>query len=118
MRKPSARCLVNRVDLYRFVAVKDAAGGVTGTPYTTAFATGVPCSVQPAAPERIFDPDTGRLIQKNMWNVMFRDNYSLGLDDKIVWVDDASVTRSLFVHGTADQAGRGAAYVVQCEERL
>lgn len=118
MRKPSARCLINRVDLYRFVAAKDAAGGVTGTPYTTAFATAVPCSVQPASPERIFDGDTGRLTQKNMWNVMFREDYSLRTDDKIVWVDTAGATRNLFCYGNADQAGRGAAFVVQCEERL
>lgn len=118
MRKPSSRCLVNTVSLFRFVAVKDAAGGVTGTPYTTALATAVPCSVQPAQPERGFDNVTGRLYQDNMYNVMFRDNYSLGLDDKIVWVDDAGTSRNLYVHGTADQAGRGAAFVVQCEERL
>lgn len=117
MRSPSARCLINRVDLYRFAAVKDTAGGVTGTPYTTAFATAVPCSVQPAAPERGFDGETGRLIQKTMWNVMFTQDYSLRLDDKVVWVDTAGATRNLYVHGNADQAGRGAAFVAQCEER-
>lgn len=118
MRSPSARCLPNRVDLYRFVAAKDAAGGVTGSPYGAAFATAVPCSVQPATPERGFDGDTGRLFQKTMYNVMFTQDYSLRTDDKIVWVDTAGATRNLFVHGNADQAGRGAAFVAQCEERL
>jgi hypothetical protein len=118
MRSPSARCLINRVDLYRFVATKDAAGGIAGNPYGTPFATSVACSVQPAAPERTFDFDTGRLIQKNMWNVMFNQDYSLRTDDKIVWVDTAGATRNLFVYGNADQAGRGGAFVAQCEERL
>ena len=118
MRQPSPRCLINQVDLYHFTGTKDAAGGVTGTPYTTPFATGVACSVQPAAPERGFDMATGRLTQNNMYNVMFLQDYSLRLDDKIVWVDAAGATRNLFVYGNADQAGRGAAFVVQCEERL
>lgn len=117
MRKPSARILVNTVDLYRYTPTKDAAGGVTGDPYTTAFAEGVKCSVQPAAPERGFDNETGRLVQKTMWNVMFTQDYSLRTDDKVVWVDTAGATRNLYVHGNADQAGRGAAFVAQCEER-
>lgn len=53
-----------------------------------------------------------------MYNVMFTQDYSLRTDDKIVWVDTAGATRNLFVHGNADQAGRGAAFVAQCEERL
>lgn len=118
MRSPSSRCLINRVDLYRFTPTKDGAGGITGDPYTTPFATAVACSVQPAAPERGFDNDTGRLIQKTMWNVMFREDYSLRTDDKVAWVDTAGATRNLYVHGNADQAGRGSAFVVQCEERL
>lgn len=116
MRKPSARCLPNTVDLYRFTPTKDAAGGITGSPYTTAFETGVSCSVQPSAPERFLDDTTGRLIQKTVYDVMFTVNYSLKTDDKIVWVDTAGATRSLFVLGTDDQAGRGAAFVVNCQE--
>lgn len=117
MRKPSARCLVNTVDLYRFTPTMDAAGGITGDPYATAFAEGVRCSVQPALPVREFDDEGQRLVQKTMYNVMFAANYSLKIDDKIVWVDSASVPHNLYVHGNADQAGRGAAFVVSCEER-
>lgn len=117
MRKPSSRCLVNRVSLYRFTPTQDEDAGVTADPYGAAFATDVPCSIQPAAPERFLENDTARLIQKTMWNVMFAANYSLATDDKIVWVDDAVVTHELFVRGNADQAGRGGAFVVSCEER-
>lgn len=117
MRKPSSRCLVNTVSLFRFAPVQDEDAGVAANRYGAAFATGVPCSVQPAEPERFLDGDTARLIQKTMWDVIFRDDYSLATDDKIVWVDTAGVSRKLFVHGNADQAGRGAAFVVSCEER-
>lgn len=116
MRQPSARCLPNTVDLFRFAPTKDAAGGITGSPYTTAFATGVSCSVQPSAPERFLDDATGRLIQKTVYDVMFTQDYSLRTDDKIVWVDPAGATRKLFVLGSDDQAGRGAVFVVNCQE--
>ena len=118
MRPPSSRCLVNRVDLYRFTPTRDAAGGVGGDPYTTPFATDVACSVQPAPPERGFDNDTGRLIQKNRFNVVFRGHHALNLDDKVFWVDSSGSPHHLYVQGAADQAGRGAAFVVSCEERL
>lgn len=116
MRQPSARCLPNTVDLYRFVGTKDAAGGITGTPYTTAFATGVTCSVQPSAPERFLDDRTGRLIQKTVYDVMFTANYSLKTDDRIIWVDNVGATRKLDVLGSDDQAGRGGVFVVNCQE--
>ena len=116
MRQPSARCLPNRVDLYRFTGTKDAAGGITGTPYTTAFATGVVCSVQPSAPVREMMNDAGRLIQTTVYDVMFTSNYSLKTDDKVVWVDSAGVTHNLLVIGLDDQAGRGAVFVVNCQE--
>ena len=117
MRKPSSRCLINRVSLYRFAPVQDEDAGVAANPYGAAFAADVACSVQPAAPERFLDGDTARLIQKTMWNVMFATDYSLATDDKIVWVDTAGVTRNLYCYGNADQAGRGEAFVVSCEER-
>lgn len=106
----------NTVDLYRFTPTKDAAGGITGSPYTTAFAIGVTCSVQPSAPVREMVDATGRLIQATVYDVMFTVNYSLKTDDKIVWVDTAGATRSLFVLGTDDQAGRGRVFVVNCQE--
>jgi hypothetical protein len=97
--------------------VQDEDAGVTANPYGAAFATDVPCSVQPALPSREFDDTGARIVEKTMYDVMFRDNYSLKADDKIVWVDDVSVSHNLYVHGNADQAGRGAAFVVSCEEK-
>ena len=117
MRKPSPRCLPNRVALYRFTPAQDEDAGVQSSSYPSAFAADVPCSVQPDSPTRFFDPITSRLIEQTRYHVMFVENFSLVADDKIVWVDDAGVSHSLFVHGQADQAGRAAAYIVSCEER-
>lgn len=117
MRKPSSRCLSNRVSLYRAVWSQDADGGDQAT-YPTALATDVPCSVQPALPAREFDDTGARIVEKTMYDVMFRDNYQLTADDKIEWADDVGTLHELFVHGNADQAGRGAAFVVSCEERI
>lgn len=116
MRSPSARCLINRVDLFRVVYTQDEDAGAVAS-YPTALATSVPCSVQPAAPERFLDERTGRLTQKTMYDVMFATNYSLRVDDKVVWVDTAGVSHNLYAHGNADQAGRGGTFVASCEER-
>jgi hypothetical protein len=63
MRKPSARCLVNTVSLYRRSPTQDA-DAARPRASAPALATGVPCSVQPADPERFLDGQTDRLIQK------------------------------------------------------
>ncbi len=116
-RSPSARALSNRVSLYRYTPVQDEDGGVSAGPYGAAFATDVACSVQPADPERFLDATTDRLIQKNMYNVYFASNYGLVTDDKITWVDSASITHALYVHGSADQSGKGGTFKVTTEER-
>jgi hypothetical protein len=117
MRSPSARGLINRVDLYRFVPTQDEDAGVAANPYGAPFATSVPCSVQPALPTRELDDNAAKLVDKTTYDVMFATNYSLALEDKIVWVDNVGVTHKLFVRGNADQAGRGGAFVASCEER-
>lgn len=117
MHQPSPRTLSNRVALYHVAPSQDDDGGVAADPYGGPFATDVPCSVQPARPERFFDRASGRLTQRTWYHVVFRANPALVADDKVVWVDDAGVRRELYVHGGADQAGRGAAFIVTCEER-
>jgi hypothetical protein len=116
MRKPSARALANRVMLYRAVRTQDEDGGEV-VAYGAVMAADVPCSVQPADPERFVDTTTGRLVQKTLYDVIFGHDYSLRADDKIVWIDNSSVSHNLYVHGSADQAGRGGCFVVSTEER-
>lgn len=118
MRKPSARALTNRVTLYRYAPAQDAEGGVAANPYGEPLAADVPCSVQPSEPMRYVDQTTGRLVQKTVHDVFFRDDHALAADDKIVWVDNAGVTHNLFVLGSTDQAGKGGCFMVSTEERL
>jgi len=107
MRKPSPRTLSNRVSLYRAVVTQDEDGGRVVS-YGVPFATDVPCSVPAAEPDRFLDPTTGP-HREAMYDVIFRDDHSLDVDDKVVWVDGSSVSHNLHVHGSADQAGKGAA---------
>lgn len=115
---PSAYALSNAVDLYRFLGTQDEDAGLTETQYGAAFATAVPCSVQPDDPIRFLDDRTGRLVEKTPYNVFFATNYALKVNDKIAWTDDAGTVRKLFVFGTADQGGKGGTFVVTAEERL
>lgn len=117
MPPPSPRCLANRVTLYRLASTQDEDAGLVADPYGPPFAIDVPCSVQPAQPERVVDPTTRRLTESTRYDVMFRDDHSLAADDKLVWVDGAGIHHALYVRGTADQAGRGLAFIVSCEER-
>ena len=121
-RSPSARALSNTVDLYRFVGKQDEDAGLSDVPgdayALTPFAAAVACSVQPDDPLRFLDDRTGRLVEKTPYTIFFSTDYSLDLNDKIVWTDDAGATRNLFVFGTANQAGKGGVFAVTAEERL
>lgn len=119
MPGPSAAVLRNRVDLYRFTPVQDPDGGVSANPYGTAFNLSVPCSVQPGETLRYIDDQTGRIVQKQVYKVLFGTDPGLKLDDKIAWVDSAGVTHSLFVLGSPiDNAGRAYMWTASCEERV
>lgn len=115
---PSLMGLSNRVSLYRFTGAQDPDAGLATDSYDPAFATAVPCSVQPDEPMRYFDENTGRIAEKTPYDVFFVTDYSLRAHDKIVWVDNTGTTRNLIVFGSANQAGKGAAFVVHAEEQL
>lgn len=119
MRSPSARCLPNYVDLYKYTYPLDADSAVVGddTAYPTAFATGVRCSIQPQPFERMTDQE--RISAKAVFLALFASNYGLAVNDRIVWVDpSANTTYKLVVTATRNLAGRASAWEVRCEERL
>lgn len=117
MRPPSGRILTNYVDLYHYTYPQDVDAAVVGddSAYPTAFATGVRCSVQPEPPSRMTDQE--RVSGFTVWNVIFRSNPGVGVNDRIVWVDDAGVTRKLVVTLARNYAGRSSAWAARCEER-
>lgn len=115
MRKPSARVLANRIDLYRAIP------GVSGTGYRPTYpdtpdVSSIPCSVQPTqlvageegGPQRVNVINAYRVITSRDWN--------MGVRDKLVWTDTLGVSRTLFVETTKDNAGRGAAFSVVAVE--
>ncbi|MDR3638796.1 MAG: hypothetical protein P4L84_33625 [Isosphaeraceae bacterium] len=110
--------LVNSVALYRFTPAQDADAGVVGddSAYPVAFAIGVRCSVQPERPERMTDQE--RISGSTVWNVVFRSNPGLSVNDRIVWVDDTGAARKLIVTLGRNLAGRSGAWEVRCEERI
>jgi hypothetical protein len=118
MRSPSARVLQNTVTAYRYLGGQTTDAGLKSNSYgTTPIASGVACSVQPDDPERMYD-DAGRIVREiRTYSIMFGSNPGLQANDKVTWTDTLGVSHDLFVLGTADQAGRGAAFVVSCEER-
>lgn len=113
--EPSPQSLSNTVDLYRFGGTQDPDGGVIAS--YTLIASSVPCSVQPDDPMRFLDEKTGRIIQKTAYSVFFATNYGLKADDKIVWADDLGNTRTIFVFGVDNEAGKNSVFVANCEER-
>lgn len=118
MRGPSPRCLPNTVDLYRcnkqFGASGD--GQPSGWP-SSPDVPGIPCSVQISNTQRMAD---GQLVISSLpsgW-VEFGTPMGLKTDDKLVWVDLASVTHNLFVLPDTDGAGHGAIFGAWVEERI
>ena len=117
MRSPSARVLINRVDVYVAGPGRDSDGGVQ-FPYPPApTMKGVACTVQPGATGEIVD-EQQRIAKLTEYKIMFASPINLSPRDKIVWVDAGGVTRTLFVEADRDEAGRGAAFTVHATERV
>lgn len=117
MRKPSPRCFPNVVALYRYTPRRKPDGGVAADPYTliTPLAS---CAVQPSQPERAFDGEVLKPVEKGSGALLFPTDPGLGLNDKAVWIDSAGVVHQLYITGVADQAGRGALFELSYQERL
>ena len=121
MRSPSARCLINAVDIYVGTEGRDLnAGPKEIHPATPTFA-GVPCTVQVGAyrEEPATDADgQDRVTQLLEYRIMFGQNYAVTARDKIIYVDSSGISHTLFVQAQRDEAGRGAAFTIRADERL
>ncbi len=115
MRSPSARVLINTVDIYLNVAGPDNEGGPDFTFPSTPNFSKVPCTVQPTGTETV--DSQNRLTQIDFYNVIFGFVPNLSARDLMIWVDALGITHKLFVQNDTDMAGRGAAYMVTAVER-
>lgn len=115
MRKPSARVLANRVDLYRAVA------GISGTGYKPTYSAypdvvSIPCSVQPVALTAGEEGGPRRVNVISAYRLIFDRDWDMDVRDKLAWTDSLGVTRTLFVETTKDNAGRNAAFSIVAVE--
>ncbi len=110
MRRPSPRCTINTVDLYRASYSQDAAGGRAAAFPSTPTVAGVPCSVQPAVSDTV--DRQGKQTLVNTYTIIFHDDPSLTAHDRVVWLG-----RNLAVKGVVSSAaGRSRSWVVTCEQ--
>ncbi len=116
MQSPSAQCLINSVDIYSAVLGRDRDGGYQPT-YPSKTYSAVPCSAQQKGIAEVSDQD--RITEVQLWRIMFGFPFPVvKARDKILYVDFAGTTHTLFVDSSQDNAGRGAALTIQCTERV
>lgn len=117
MRSPTARILINSVNVFKATMGRDTDGGVSYTYPTSPSLAGWKCSVQFGGVAEVVD-DQNRVAQVNQYSIISASNPGVSPRDKLVWIDNGGVTRTLFAQATTDEAGRGAAFVVHAIERL
>lgn len=115
MRRPGARVLHNRVDLYRATTTR------SGTGYKAAYADTpdvvlIPCSVQPVDLSAGEDGGPQRVNVTSAYRVIMDRDWGMQVRDKLTWVDSRGTTRALYVETTKDNAGRAAAFSVVAVE--
>ncbi len=121
MRSPSARCLINSIDIYVATEGRDLNGGPLEVYPATPTYKGIPCTVQVIAytEQPASDADgQDRITQLLEYRIMFGQNYTITARDKIVYVDGAGVSHTLFAQAQRDEAGRGGAFTIRADERL
>ncbi len=115
MQSPSSQVLINSVDIYSASVGRDQDGGYQPT-YSLAYSS-VPCTAQQKGIAEISDQD--RITEVQLWRIMFGFPFPVvKARDKVVYVDFSGTTHTLFVDSSQDNAGRGAAFTIQCTERV
>lgn len=116
MRSPSARVLINRVDIYAAVVGQDASGAPAFT-YPAVTCLNVACSVQAGAVEEMIDEEN-RVTRHREYIVMFANATHARPRSMIKYKDSTGVVHTLFAQIERDEAGRGAAFTVRATERI
>lgn len=117
MRNPSARVLINRVDVYPGTLVVDAAGGSSWAYPSTPTYSQKPCTAQAVGIREVVD-DQDRITQLVEWKIMFGSFVSVDVRDRLNFEQPAGVSHEAFVEVSRDEAGRGAAFTVRATERI
>ncbi len=117
MRSPSARVLINTVDIYRGVQAQDVDGGYKLTYPSVTYAQ-VPATVQVGEFIEQFDEQQNRITQALTYRIMTGIPCVVHARDKIVYTDFNGVTHTLQAQANRDEAGRGGAFTIRATETL
>ncbi len=115
MRSPSARVLINCVDLYRASRGPDADGGPQFLYNASPDLAGQAASVQYVDTGEEVD-ELDRVSKVNWYHVIFSNNPQAKPRDKIVW-KEGNLTHTMFVESNPpSEAGRASAWIVRAKE--
>jgi len=119
MQSPSTAILINEVDMYvSSPAVgRDLDGGPKWTYATTPTYRSVPCMLEADDMYELVD-DQQRVTQYLVWYIMTGERCNLPARSKIIYVDDAGDTHTLFAEANRGEAERGGAYTIRAVEQL
>lgn len=116
MRSPSARVLIQRVNIFKAGPGRDTDGGVQYPYPALPTYPNTPCTAQPIHVEET--EDQGRITKIVDWKMMFGSYLGLSPRDQLVWLDPTGTSHSAFAKADRDEAGRGGAFTIYAEERV
>ncbi len=112
---PSRNALRNVVNVFRLRTPNlDADGAQTGGGPFNLLWSNLACMVTPKRIVR--EGADGAIIQETGFSVMFGLNPGIQVGDRILWVDDISISHTLSVTGVRNMAGRSTAWLVDAVE--
>ena len=109
---PSRNALRNVINVYRLLPSQDEDGAPENT-WTLLFSN-LRCMV---TPDDLVREDRHAAIREiTQYRIIIGTNPGCQVGDKVLWVDDLGVTRTISVVGMRSMAGRGAAFHLFGEE--
>ena len=115
MRSPSARVLINCVDIYRAVSGPDADGGPQYVYPPAPSLAQQSCSVQYVDTGEEVD-ELDRVSKVNWYHLIFVNNPHTRPRDKIVWNEQGAIHTMFVESNPPSEAGRGSAFFVRTKE--
>ncbi len=119
MRGPSARVLINRVDIYNAnpSPQQDSNGGPIWIYPPIPTYSQVHCTAQAIGLHEDEDAQE-RVTQFVEWLLMFRANQAVNARDKVLYRDRAAITHSIIIETNKDNASRGGAFTIRGLEKV
>jgi hypothetical protein len=117
MPGPSPQILIHTIDLYPAIDGRDSTGGYAPTYAAAPTYQAVDSFVTLIGYDEVED-EQKRLTKLHFYRIMTGERYALTLRSKIIWIDDTSVSHTLFSGANRGEAERSGAYTIRATERL